>query len=149
MLVAFFLSSWPGLAMRPSYESLDRVLARTRVAIVAEIGRVEETRLGDIAREIAFSATPFETIFGSDVPFGPLDCRYRQGLVHRRGDLTVAPLISGSGIEFRVKPGDRVILLIGVAEGAESCNVLRIERLDRRRDIKAPSAIPGRDQSHD
>src|ERR1700732_3099441 len=76
---------------------------------------------------------PVEPLFGDELARQSLACSYRQGLVHRRGDMVVAPLISGSGIEFGIKSGDRVILLIeaGVDESG-SCNVLRIEPLERR-----------------
>jgi hypothetical protein len=137
ILLVFLMASPPGFAMRLQYESLDRVLMRTRAAIVADVESARESRINDIARELDFRATAVETLFGDRIATGPLDCVYVQGLAHRRGNLTVTPLMSGSGIEFEMKPGDRVILLIGAAPDAETrCNVLRIEPLDRRDAIK-------------
>lgn len=118
------------------FEPLDDVLARTRTAIVVDI-RSAEPRYRHIYRELTFVATPVETLFGKNVSNPLLDCQYEQGLVHSRGDLVVSPLVSGSGMEFDVKSGDRVILLIG-ADGNErtAWNVLRIEPLEQRAAIK-------------
>jgi hypothetical protein len=139
-LLMGLLSASSSVAMRPAHESLERVLARTGAAIVADIGSVEERSDHQIYRELVFAATPVETLFGEGFAAPLLDCRYEQGLVHRRGDLVVAPLISGSGMEFGIKTGDRLILLLAADTNAPSaCKVLRIEPLERRKAIKQPS----------
>jgi hypothetical protein len=131
--------------MKPAYESLDHVLARTRTAIVADIGSVEETEGPRFYRLLTFTATPVETLFGKNFTTHRIACRYLEGLVHRRGDMMVAPLISGSGMEFGIKPGERVILLIAAdANEQGEYNVLRIEPLDRRDVIKQFGTVRSR-----
>jgi hypothetical protein len=145
-LLMGLLSASSSVAMRPAHESLERVLARASAAIVADIGSVEERSDRQIYRELVFAATPVEILFGEGYAAPLLDCRYEQGLVHRRGDLVVAPLISGSGMEFDIKSGDRVILLIaGDGTRAGTCQVLRIEPLDRGDAIKQLAAARSRD----
>ncbi len=125
------------LAMKPTFESLDHVLIRTHAALIADIGSVEEDEKPQFYRLIRFAVIPIETLFGDEFARQSLDCRYRQDLVLRRGDMIDAPLISGSGIEFDIKSGDRVILLIEAgADESGSCKVLRMEPLERRDAIK-------------
>jgi hypothetical protein len=139
-LLIGLLSASSSVAMRPAHESLERVLARAGAAIVADIGSVGERSDRQIYRELVFAATPVETLFGEGFAAPLLDCRYEQGLVHRRGDRVVAPLISGSGMEFGIKTGDRLILLLAADTNAPSaCKVLRIEPLERRKAIKQSS----------
>ncbi len=119
-----------------SREPLDKVLLRSHAAIVADLTSTE-SRTDGFFRILTLRATPIEILFGETVTPGDLLCQYRQGLIHRRGDLVDYPLITGSGIEFGVKPGDRVILLIapdGASQG--SCRVLRMETLEERESIR-------------
>jgi hypothetical protein len=77
------------------------------------------------------------TLFGKSVGERELDCRYAQGKPHHRGELAVSPLISGSGMEFATKPGDRVILLLGAADApGDACMVLRMEGREQRERIR-------------
>jgi hypothetical protein len=145
-LILCLLLSSPCIAMKPAYESLDHVLARTRTAIVADIGSVEETEGPRFYRLLTFTATPVETLFGKNFATHRIACRYLEGLVHRRGDTMVAPLISGSGMEFNIKAGDRVVLLIAAdANEQGEYSVLRIEPLDRRDAIEQFGATRSRD----
>src|SRR5579864_7831521 len=77
------------LAMRPTFESLDHVLTRTHAALIADIGSVEEDEKPQFYRLIRFAVIPVETLFGDEVARQSLDCRYRQDLVLRRGDMIV------------------------------------------------------------
>ena len=114
---------------------------RTRTALVADIASVEETEGPRFYRLINFVTTPVETLFGNPHAARPIACRYLEGLVHRRGDVVVAPLVSGSGMEFTIKTGDHVILLIGGdANERGEFNVLRVEPLDHRERIKQVGA---------
>jgi hypothetical protein len=119
------------------FERLDGVLARTRSAIVAEISSAPERGDSGIWATLAFRARSVETLFGKSAGRRELDCRYTQGKAHHRGELAVSPLISGSGMEFDAKQGDRVILLIGVADApGEACKVLRMEPLEQKERIR-------------
>ena len=137
-LIFCVVTSLPCFASE-SFESFDRVLARTRSAIVADIGSVKESRVNITGswRVLTVRAAPVETLFGENFTARPLDCRYDEATVVRSGDVVDYLVVSGSGIEFGTKTGDRVILLIA-ANGArpEECRILRMEPLDKRTLIK-------------
>jgi hypothetical protein len=123
-------------ASHPVYESLEQVLARTERAMQVEIVDANEQRDGaSYWRTLKVSVRPLHSVFGEDPiwqkhPKRDLECRYQEGLPHRRGDTMVSPLVSGSGLEFNVRAGDRVVLLIeGSAASEKSCRLLRIEPL--------------------
>jgi hypothetical protein len=136
-LVLSLVASASGLATQLVFERLDTVLARTRTAIVAEISSAPERRDEGIWATLTFRAQPVEALFGKSVGRRELDCRYVQGKPHHRGELAVSPLISGSGMEFAAKPGDRVILLLGAGDSpGDACKVLRMEGLEQRERIR-------------
>ncbi|WP_313914466.1 hypothetical protein [Tahibacter sp.] len=113
--------AWPGsgLAGRAVHESLDSVLARTDRAVVVRVLSVRKAA-DRFAREIEIEATPQEMLIGQLPNDATLYCRYAEGVVHRRGDATVSPLVSGSGEEFDLRRGDQVILLLSPTMPAES-----------------------------
>jgi hypothetical protein len=83
-------------------------------------------------------ASVVATVFGKNIMTPTLHCRYMQGLPHQRGNLNVSPLVSGSGMEFSVATGDRIILMIERAPAdPNDCHVLRIELLKNEPLIKS------------
>jgi hypothetical protein len=79
-----------------------------------------------------------KTLFGENPKTSQLDCQYWQGMPHWRGQVAVSPLVSGSGIEFQVVPGDRVVLLLeDVPTQASACRILRIEPLQSEALVKS------------
>lgn len=119
--------AWPGsgLAGRAVHESLDSVLARTDRAVVVRVLSVRKLPADRFARAIELEATPQEMLIGQLPDDATLFCRYAEGVVHRRGDATVSPLVSGSGEEFDVRRGEQVILLLAPALPAETAAVTR------------------------
>ena len=113
--------AWPvsSLAGRPVHESLDSVLARTDRAVVVRVLSVRKAA-DRFTREIDVEATPQEMLIGQLPDDATLFCRYAEGAVHRRGDATVSPLVSGSGEEFSVRRGEQVILLLAPTPPAET-----------------------------
>jgi hypothetical protein len=120
-----------------SRESLEAVVSRTEVALVADIMEAREVQgPSPYWRVLELSAKPVSLLIG--VPFAErtLHCEYSEGLAHDRGGVQVWPLVSGSGMEYGISKGDRVILLIGKLDaGSDTCSVLRIERVELKDDI--------------
>jgi hypothetical protein len=118
-------------------ESLEAVVSRTEAAIVVDImGAREVADATPYSRVLDLDAKPVSLLIG--VPFAErmLHCEYSEGLPHERGGVQVWPLISGSGMEYGINEGDRVILLVGrLDSGSDTCRVLRIERLEMSDDI--------------
>lgn len=109
-------------------EPLDEVLKRTTVALVGELARVGAPVVQGIWREVTFTVKPVRTVLGT-LPATTLVCRYAEGMPHKRGEAMVSPLVSGSGLEFRAKRGERVILLLSEAMVGKARTLLRIEPL--------------------
>lgn len=101
------------------HESLDSVLARTDRAVVVRVLSVRTLPADRFAHAIEIEAMPQEMLIGQLPDDATLVCRYAEGTVHRRGDATVSPLVSGSGEEFDVRRSDQVILLLAPALAAE------------------------------
>ena len=139
MVVAAFLSGvLPCFAMQVIFEPLDQVLPRAAVVVVADVQRVTPQPDSALWRSLTLQVAPVRTILGAEVQARALTCRYEQGLPHRRGDKTVSPRVSGSGMEFQVTPGRQVILLLASAlVDADDCRVLRIEPLASEPAIRA------------
>src|SRR6185503_19597723 len=117
-------------AMQIKYEPLESVLRKSRAAVVVDVISISMPQVEGYWQSIEFQATSTRALFGDGQPEQTLACRYSQGLPHRRGDMDVSPLVTGSGLEFRMKQGDRVIILLGGSEGeSERITVLRIEPL--------------------
>jgi hypothetical protein len=137
LLAALCSLAGPSQAMLAIRESLDKIIALSSSAIVADILDGPVARRTEVADEVEFHARPVATLFGDGLAGRDLDCRYQELLGLDHGVQVFAPLISGSGIEFNVKKGDRIILLIG-APGSPSdrCRVLRIEPLDHQDRIR-------------
>jgi len=110
-------------------ESLAQVIKETRLAVVARATDVSSRREGAVWRVLEFHVQVVSTIFGEPTS-AALGCTYEEGQPHRRDQTAVSPRVTGSGIEFDVKVGDRMVLLIEHAptHGAD-CRVLRIEPL--------------------
>lgn len=125
------------LPMQTHFESLDEVLGKTRLAVVADILSVADQRESEMWRVLTLKAEVVKTVFGGDIDATVLHCRYEEAQPHSRGTLTVSPLVPGSGNEFNVKPGERVVLLIGRAPADSApCQVLRIEPLSNEGLVK-------------
>jgi hypothetical protein len=124
---ALLALAWPGstLAGRAVHESLASVLARTDRAVVVRVLSVHKLPADRFARAIEIEATPQEMLIGQLPDDATLYCRYAEGVVHRRGDATVSPLVSGSGEEFDVRRGEQVILLLAPAQPAETAAMVR------------------------
>jgi hypothetical protein len=137
-VAALFCS--PALAMQIHHQPLDSVLEKTRLALVAEIRTVSEPRRDGFWVQVDLTAAPVRVLFGSLDQARPLACTYAQGLPHRRGKTDVSPLVSGSGLEFRMKEGDRVILLVSQpASAGGACTLLRVEPLENEKRIHPPA----------
>ncbi|MBL8298996.1 MAG: hypothetical protein JNN30_11710 [Rhodanobacteraceae bacterium] len=101
-------------AGRPVHESLASVAVRAQHIVVAEIVAADESD-DEAEHSIDIEATPEQVIAGPALENGmeeTLTCRYSEERVQHRGDAVVSPLVSGSGEEFRIRRGDRVILLL-------------------------------------
>jgi len=110
-------------------ESLEQVIKKTRLAVVANASDVSTRREGTAWKVLEFRADVVKTIFGGPAP-AVLRCIYEEGQPHRRGQTAVSPRVTGSGIEFDIQAGDRVVLLIEHAPAHENdCRALRIEPL--------------------
>jgi predicted alpha/beta superfamily hydrolase len=125
---ALMLCATVSYATQVMHEPLDAVLLRTHVAVLADVLDVRIGASDAPWRELVVEFRPLDTLFGARLPTRATQCSYREGVPHRRGDVQVSPLVTGSGIEFDVKGGDRLILLIGEADAElRACTVLRIE----------------------
>ena len=125
-----FLALFSSLAFASQifYEPLDTVLKKTRYALLVEIQSITPVQEDRFGKTIEFTATPLKCIFGEMGTNGEVSFMYFEGKVHERGKTMVSPLVSGSGLEFKFKKGDKVILLISGNSGvSKSLNVLRIE----------------------
>jgi hypothetical protein len=118
-------------------QTLEAVLPAAPSVIVAQV------ESSSLARETLWArvdivAAPLETLRGPARNLETtLTCRYEEGLPHQRGHVTVSPMVSGSGIEFTLKPGDKVILLIAGTDPNETpCRLLRVESLAARSAIR-------------
>ena len=115
------------------HEALEKVVRRTETAFIAKIVGVREIDdSAAFAKTLAFEVNPVRTIFGTHVPAPSLTCLYTEGRPHVRGALAVSPLVSGSGLELQVKPGDEMIFLVAnvrtqMKAGSDACKLLRIE----------------------
>lgn len=132
--------SWaaPGHAVSARFEPLEAVTAKAGAAILSEVLRVEHRRDNPQWRVLLIQVKPLEAVFGEAPTQATLLCRYEEGTAHRRGAMAVAPLVSGSGMEFDVTPASRVILLLAHQPSApEDCRVLRIEPLAHEALVRA------------
>ncbi len=121
------------------FEPLETILKSTEVAIVADIVSAVDHRENTMWRSIAFQAKVVKTIFGEHFKLPTLQCVYQQGQPHGRGAKSVSPRATGSGVEFDIKSGDRVIFLIEHApKEAKACVLLRIEPLKNETTVKGP-----------
>jgi hypothetical protein len=124
-------------SMQIQVDPLEKVLKSTEVAVIADILSVADRSNSAMWRSITFHAKVVKTIFGEDIKSPMLHCLYQQGRPHQRGTKFVSPLVTGSGIEFDIKSGDRVIFLIERAPvETKTCLVLRIETLKNESTVK-------------
>lgn len=112
------------------HETLEKVLKRTAVALVVDVEKVGPVEQNGIWREVELKVKPVRLLFGrSDPKARAFSCRYSEGVPHKRGEVTVSPLVSGSGHELHVKKGDRVIVLLAERSADQPQSLLRIEPL--------------------
>lgn len=135
LVTAFFCAS--AVASSISRESLPAVRQRSQSIVIGELVRVGETRREGYWQSVDLRVRALETLSGTAMQPPLQDCSYREGLPHQRGDTRVWPLSSGSGIEFGLKAGDRVILLLAAAAADGACEVLRAEPLANRAVVTA------------
>ncbi len=104
-------------------ESLDSVAARASRIVVAEVLSVD-VQDDDASLGIAIEAVPEQLLAGEPTnDDAALTCEYRENRVQKRGSAVLSPLVSGSGEEFHLRHGDRVILLIAAPADAASASV--------------------------
>jgi len=117
-------------------ESLEQVIKGTRLAVVASAIDVSTRREGTAWKVLEFHAEVVRTIFG-EPSLAVLRCTYEEEQPHHRGQTAVSPRVTGSGIEFNIKAGDRMVLLIEHAPVHENdCRTLRIEPLSSEELVK-------------
>jgi len=117
-------------------EPLEQVIKKTRLAVVASASDMSTRREGTAWKVLEFRADVVRTIFGGPAQ-AVLRCTYEEGQPHRRGQTTVSPRVTGSGIEFNIQAGDRVVVLIEHAPAHENdCRALRIEPLSSEQLVK-------------
>ncbi|MEO8153127.1 MAG: hypothetical protein ABI605_08670 [Rhizobacter sp.] len=122
--------------MEKRTESLEQVIKGTRLAVVAGVTKVSTRCEGAAWKVLEFQAKVVRTLFG-EPRLALLRCTYEEGQPHHRGQTTVSPRVTGSGIEFNVKAGDRMVLLIEHTPTSENdCRVLRIEPLSSEQLVK-------------
>ena len=118
-----------GVATQVHSRSLEDVLKETQLAVVVEVQNLVDHRDSATWRSLTLSVKVNRIVFGGEIEASVLRCSYEEGQPHWRGPKAVSPLVSGSGMEFKVKVGERVLLLIAQHASAapEACTVLRIE----------------------
>lgn len=110
------------------YEPLDSVVKKTQYALLVEIQSIGSVQEDKFDKKIGFKAVPLKIIIGKLRRNKELTFMYSEGKPHVRGKMMVSPRVSGSGLEFKLKRGAKVILLIARNSGlSTSLNVLRIE----------------------
>ena len=110
-------------------ESLEQVAKKTGLAVVARALDVSTRREGTAWMVLESHVEVVRVIFGESA-FAALRCTYEEGQPHHRDQSAVSPQVTGSGIEFDIKAGDRVVVLIEHAPTrVNDCRVLRIEPL--------------------
>ena len=97
---------------------------------MVEVERIGVPRIEGFFTTIEISAKPVEILFGK-VAEDMVNCEYSQGRPHERGGMRVSPMVYGSGQEFQLKKGDRVIFLL-----ADEKSLLRVEPLDKLGQIR-------------
>lgn len=112
LAAALLAASPPAPAGRVVRESLDSVAVRASRIVVAELLSVE-AQDDDASLVVVVEAVPEQLLAGEALTDGaPLRCEYRENRPQKRGSALLSPLVSGSGEEFQIRHGDRVILLI-------------------------------------
>jgi hypothetical protein len=130
LFVIAALCSTSCVAMKTNDRGLEDAIGRARLAVVVEIAAMKYEE-NPMWRVLALQAAPLKTLFGKPVTAPVLNCRYSEGRAHLRGETRISPLVTGSGMEFSIKPKDRIILLIADEDpGNSGCEVLRIESLE-------------------
>jgi len=119
------------------HESIEAVLQKTQIAMAVEVTSVSPPRKEGYWKTVDFRAVSTRVLFGDRKKGEKLRCRYSQGMPHLRGSMGVSPLVTGSGMEFNLKKGDHLILLIADGENElKTLHVLRVEPLAMAQWIK-------------
>ena len=106
------------------YRSLDEVLNEAEAVLMVEIDSVSERVEKGFFVHMDFDARLLKTLFGSVESGESLSLTYSQGMPQPNR----SPLVSGSGLEFNLRKGDRVIVLLKANDsGEERLPVLRVE----------------------
>ncbi|MGI9303914.1 MAG: hypothetical protein ACR2RB_14630 [Gammaproteobacteria bacterium] len=119
--------------MQIQHESLEAVKGMATIGVVAKLRSVSDSRKEGYWIAVDFTAVPIEIIYGKVASDNVLSFTYSQGIPHRRGDVTVSPLVTGSGLELKTKRGDHVILLLSAPDSTNTkrLQLLRMEPVGR------------------
>jgi len=118
------------------YRTLDEVLNKAEAALIVEIDSVSEPIKRGFLVHVDFDARPIKTLFGSVESGESLSLTYSEGRPYYQGR-TRSPLVSGSGLEFGLKKGDRVIVLLEAKDSrVERLPVLRVEPITQLKTIQ-------------
>ncbi|MCL2161926.1 MAG: hypothetical protein FWH56_08625 [Betaproteobacteria bacterium] len=116
-----------------NYRSLDEVLNEAEAVLMVEIDSVSEPVKKGFFVHIDFDARLLKTLFGSVGSDESISLTYSQGMPQPNR----SPLVSGSGREFNLKKGDRVIVLLKANDsGEERLPVLRVEPITQLKAIQ-------------
>ncbi|CAN5203027.1 hypothetical protein BH10PSE17_BH10PSE17_08310 [soil metagenome] len=103
-----------------------------RQAIVVDIVRATTSQRDRYHDDVVVEARSVRVIFGPPIQDAGIICTFSHGRAHHRGNMMVEPRPAGSGIEFSLSAGERVIFLVAreTAQGT-GCKLLRVDRLDQ------------------
>jgi hypothetical protein len=113
------------------HKSLEEVLSKASTALIVRVFRVSEPVAHGLFVRREFFVDCERILLGKKKK-NRFSCAYEQGLPHRRGQMQVSPLVSGSGFEMTLKKGDRAVFLL-----ASNGMLLRAESLEKLNQILA------------
>jgi hypothetical protein len=122
------------------HKSLEEVISGTSTILIVRVLRVDEPATHGFFLKQEFFVGCERVLLGK-IRKNWFPCVYEQGMPHRRGQMQVSPLVSGSGLETTLKKGDRAVFLFASdgtllrAEPLESVNQI-MARLKPRRNVR-------------
>lgn len=122
LLVAALIGA-PALGSVIVHAPLEEVVDATELVLVGEIASYQETHAGDELRG------DYDVLL-ADSPDVRAHLVYLQPLAQTRGGVTVAPKVSGSGLEHSVHIGRSYVFLVR-GGGHDALSLLRIEPIER------------------
>lgn len=103
---------------------LEEVVDATELVLVGEIASYQETHAEDVLRG------DYDVLL-ADQPGTRAHLVYTQPLPEVRGGATIAPRVTGSGLEHSVHIGRSYVFLVRAGDTDEALALLRIEPLER------------------